>query len=453
MDKKQELSKRSHIARKPQKKGVHNLFSHQSLPRPGQHQRFVADKLQPNDIIDLQRTIGMRATHNYLSRQIARRASIQRAMAISQASPSRIQRFEGSPKDTYIQLLKTVMATPHVAKMSQRELYQLIYDTYSLEGGEKSTNPEDEKRSNVIQNQFFEASGAWKKTVKVDESIHFIRLWNNSWDPFKLKSKDKKRMVIHAKEEAMFPLMETLATKILPAMPFVEQAKLEWHWEKMFQRFDSIVIYYVETGESEKALLSAIEPFRGGFSSGTPAMMQPSAFEGVATAEDTGGSFGEARADSIAKALFEFYQKGGGSFEEGLSWVTKALSEEGYNVEDLSKTKGEPPKKCFLTTACVMARGLPDDCEELTILRRFRDGYMRALPQGEALIREYYQVAPPIVAQIDQRPDSDEIYEGIYAIIQSCIRAIRADKPVRALAEYQQMVWDLQAKYVGGTYG
>src|SRR6185295_8850185 len=40
-----------------------------------------------------------------------------------------------------------------------------------------------------------------------------------------------------------------------------------------------------------------------------------------------------------------------------------------------------PPRGlCFITTACAQAQGLPDDCEELTVLRGLRDDYIRQLP-------------------------------------------------------------------------
>lgn len=68
-----------------------------------------------------------------------------------------------------------------------------------------------------------------------------------------------------------------------------------------------------------------------------------------------------------------------------------------------------PPEKdkdkrlCLLTTACVRARGLGDDCIELQTLRTFRDEYVKGLPGGQEAIREYYEIAPAIVRAIDPR--------------------------------------------------
>ena len=60
---------------------------------------------------------------------------------------------------------------------------------------------------------------------------------------------------------------------------------------------------------------------------------------------------------------------------------------------------------CFITTAVCQELGKPDDCEELTAFRAFRDGYLRSQPDGEALIREYYNIAPGIVTCINTCSD------------------------------------------------
>lgn len=63
----------------------------------------------------------------------------------------------------------------------------------------------------------------------------------------------------------------------------------------------------------------------------------------------------------------------------------------------------KPPKAgggCFITTAICEARCLPDDCEELQILREFRDTYMMATCRGRNLVRQYYERAPQIAARL-----------------------------------------------------
>ena len=58
---------------------------------------------------------------------------------------------------------------------------------------------------------------------------------------------------------------------------------------------------------------------------------------------------------------------------------------------------------CFLTTAIVERRGIEaDGGPTLTALRRFRDGYMMKTPKRRALVAEYYELAPRIVAAIPE---------------------------------------------------
>ena len=82
---------------------------------------------------------------------------------------------------------------------------------------------------------------------------------------------------------------------------------------------------------------------------------------------------------------------------------------------------------CFLTSACVQARGLPDDCEELTVLRQYRDGYLRHRPGGAEEIREYYRIAPRIVEAVNAKENSAEIWNRVYEeMVLPCVRMIRS---------------------------
>ena len=68
-----------------------------------------------------------------------------------------------------------------------------------------------------------------------------------------------------------------------------------------------------------------------------------------------------------------------------------------YDYDDCPIYKGQETSGCFLTSACVEAKGLPDDCRELTVLRNFRDTYLKASADGQRDVCEYYHVAPMIV--------------------------------------------------------
>ncbi len=102
------------------------------------------------------------------------------------------------------------------------------------------------------------------------------------------------------------------------------------------------------------------------------------------------------------------------------------------------------PGGCFLTSACVQYNGLTDDCLELTELRQFRDTVLRATDEGQALVNEYYRIAPSIVEHIDQSENKDSIYESIYQTIQRCIALIRQKEYDQAVALYRNMAYSLR---------
>lgn len=122
-----------------------------------------------------------------------------------------------------------------------------------------------------------------------------------------------------------------------------------------------------------------------------------------------------------------------------------------YHYEDCPYYKAEHSYSsgCFLTSACTEARGLPDDCEELTTLRAFRDGYMKAFPQGQADIREYYHIAPVIVAKIESLSNSKDIFDQIYTeLVLPCVDLIQSNKNEETYTKYRDYVKLLQEQYL-----
>lgn len=123
----------------------------------------------------------------------------------------------------------------------------------------------------------------------------------------------------------------------------------------------------------------------------------------------------------------------------------------GYHYEDCPryKDRNSSSSGCFLTSACTEARGLPDDCEELTTLRAFRDGYMKSLPNGQADICQYYHTAPAIVTKIRSLPNSMEIFDRIYTeLVLPCVALIENDKNEDAYTKYRNYVKLLQEQYL-----
>jgi hypothetical protein len=109
-----------------------------------------------------------------------------------------------------------------------------------------------------------------------------------------------------------------------------------------------------------------------------------------------------------------------------------------------------PPtkKKCYLTSACLAARELQDDCEELMVLRRFRDGWLRTSPIGTGLINEYYRTAPRILERIESRPDARKVLANLYGTVALCVGLIRNGQNEEALDTYLRMYQGLVGEYL-----
>ena len=104
---------------------------------------------------------------------------------------------------------------------------------------------------------------------------------------------------------------------------------------------------------------------------------------------------------------------------------------------------------CFLTTACTEARGLPDDCHELQVLRCFRDGYVAGLDGGRALISEFYRIAPTILRRIAARPDAARVYDALYRnLVSRSVAQIEAGQFAAAFSTYRSAVEDLKRAYM-----
>lgn len=97
---------------------------------------------------------------------------------------------------------------------------------------------------------------------------------------------------------------------------------------------------------------------------------------------------------------------------------------------------------CFLTTACCEYKGLPDNCDELKIMRKFRDSYLQKTRLGRDLIQIYYRNAPAIVERINREDKKvrEEIYESIYKEIEKIIETIKDSKNEDAVMAYVKLM-------------
>lgn len=96
---------------------------------------------------------------------------------------------------------------------------------------------------------------------------------------------------------------------------------------------------------------------------------------------------------------------------------------------------------CYITTAVCESENLPDDCEILRKLRKFRDGYMLASRSGRDLVRRYYATAPRLVAVINSSKNAAFHYKRMLRdfILPAC-EAIDANDNARAQSLYISLV-------------
>lgn len=105
--------------------------------------------------------------------------------------------------------------------------------------------------------------------------------------------------------------------------------------------------------------------------------------------------------------------------------------------------------QCYITQAVCEYLGKADDGEELTAFRRFRDGYLRACPDGDALIREYYETAPAIVLRMELSAGRETRYKALWNdFLMPCLRDIEKGENEACKARYMRMVRELEKEYL-----
>ena len=122
-----------------------------------------------------------------------------------------------------------------------------------------------------------------------------------------------------------------------------------------------------------------------------------------------------------------------------------------YNYSACPIYKQELPsdRSCFITTACIRAKNLPDDCEELTLLRKYRDSYLLSFDEGKSDVAHYYSIAPKIVSEIQKTKNSNDIFVQLYyELIVPCVELIQKQKYKEAHELYKNTTMMLESKYL-----
>ena len=125
-----------------------------------------------------------------------------------------------------------------------------------------------------------------------------------------------------------------------------------------------------------------------------------------------------------------------------IKWAEREAYDKSWEDSQENSDNQEEEKKdgCFITTACVKAHKLPDNCLELQTLRNFRDTFLIQLPDGNNLITEYYNTAPKIVDKINRSPQKDEIYNWLYdELIKKSIYYINCGDNLNAYKNYKSI--------------
>lgn len=115
----------------------------------------------------------------------------------------------------------------------------------------------------------------------------------------------------------------------------------------------------------------------------------------------------------------------------------------------IEKSNGEKTQSsCYLTTACLKHHEeyFDDNCHELTVLRWFRDKFVKTSD-----ISMYYKIAPLIVSEIDTLSieQQDTVYNEIYNnVVVACVQFIEKGEYDLAYERYKNSILALQKRFL-----
>jgi hypothetical protein len=151
----------------------------------------------------------------------------------------------------------------------------------------------------------------------------------------------------------------------------------------------------------------------------------------------------EERLSGIANRPIALLNPGAEDYDDIFDRWTDYMRDRGLVIKEK-----EDSDSCFITSACIYARGRNADCVELTAIRWWRDSYVRRRLNGENLIKDYYRIAPAIVSAINQDSNKQQIYESLYKnLVLKTVEFIAAGKKEEAFSNYWEIVCDLKANY------
>lgn len=102
-------------------------------------------------------------------------------------------------------------------------------------------------------------------------------------------------------------------------------------------------------------------------------------------------------------------------------------------------------KLCYVTTAVCQSLNKPLNCEELVLLKSYRDEVLLLQEDGKALVDEYYDIAPTILKRIERITNKDQFYEELYnEYLVQCVKYIKEKRFKECKLLYMSMVQKLK---------
>lgn len=146
----------------------------------------------------------------------------------------------------------------------------------------------------------------------------------------------------------------------------------------------------------------------------------------------------DSKADRLAEVICENWRK---------SFKDSNISPASYDTI----AQGFKRKLCYVTTAVCLNLNKGEDCEELRLIKEFRDGYLSSTKEGQALIEEYYDIAPTLVKRIEKDAEAHEKYMWLWnTYLAPCVAYIKSGQPESCKETYCNMMEELREEYMTG---
>ena len=148
-----------------------------------------------------------------------------------------------------------------------------------------------------------------------------------------------------------------------------------------------------------------------------------------------------------AMAYSNWLDNGWNNYRE--TWMNEGWNNYGSTWTDSGWSNSGGGGGCYITTATVDHLGFADDCDELNMLRMYRDKLAEEDPEFKKIVLEYYKTAPQIVEKISNSSDKDEVLDGLYAdMILPVLSLLKQGKIEEAKTHYIKKYEELKAQYI-----